>query len=360
MKVVHIPFSTRNPYQKLLSDVLKAGGISVEGEKIQHVQDISFLNLSLFTLLYHHWKPDIVHLHWQSAFLHVACSRFKTILKSSIFLLQLRVLKILGIKLVWTVHNLKRHETTFRDLEARFTVKLAKQADRIIVHCQSARDEIMYRFGSNLEEKIVVIGHGNFSGYYPNTIDRETARKHLNLPSSRLTFLFLGELRYYKGIIELVDTFIAMDDDNLQLLVAGRPHNKKIAGEIQMMTSGHKNIQLHLQYVPEDSIQDYINAADVMVFPYRDIFTSGGIFLGLTFGKTMVAPATGCIADTLAGSSNFLYDPQRKNGLLQALETAAALASQKDTIRQENLTLSARYDWDRIGKKTAALYNSLR
>ena len=200
MKVVHIPFSRRNPYQKLLSDGLKAFGIEVEGAPIGHFKNISILNLSLFSLLFKHWKPDVIHLHWQSSFLYVDGSRFKTILKSLLFILQLWTVKVLGIKLVWTVHNLKRHEETYRDLENYFTKKLAVISDKIIVHCQTAREEIRRRFVTVKENQLSIIPHGHFVDYYPNTIKREAARKKLNLNPDKLTFLFIGELRYYKGI----------------------------------------------------------------------------------------------------------------------------------------------------------------
>ena len=110
LKVVHIPFPKRNPYQKLLADGLKTCGIDVKGAPVHHFKSISFLNISLFSLLYKYWKPDVIHLHWQSSFLIVAGSRFKTRMKAFLFLFQLLVIKAIGIKLIWTVHNLKQHE----------------------------------------------------------------------------------------------------------------------------------------------------------------------------------------------------------------------------------------------------------
>jgi len=356
MKVVHIPFSGRNPYQKLLADGLKACGVVVKGEPVQHLRDISFLNLSLFTLLFKHWKPDIVHLHWQSSFLHVEGSRFKTILKSLLFLFQLWMLKKLGIKLVWTVHNLKRHEETYRDLEAHFTGKLAGMSDGIIVHCQTAKDDVLHLFDTVKTNKISVIAHGHFLGYYPNDRTREAACKKLDLKPSKLTFLFLGELRYYKGVIELIEAFRSIDNEDLQLLIAGQPHGKRIRDDVREKAANVNNITTHYTYVPDQELQNYINASDIMVFPYRNIFTSGGIFMALSFGIPIIAPRLGCITDALHESPNFIYDATEGGGLVNAMRAAIEFKDRLDDIGRYNRNLANRFGWQEIAEKTTDTY----
>jgi len=356
LKIVHLPFSGRNPYQKLLSEYLINEDLEVQGSKVKHVLNISFLNLSIIFLIFQHWKPDIIHLHWQSSFLNVDGSRFKTIVKSLLFIAQIWIVKRIGVKFVWTVHNLKRHEETFRDLESLFTRILAKLTNQIIVHCQSANNIVQRQCGHKIKNKIAVIPHGHFLNYYENRITRENARNKLNIDGSKLTFLFLGELRYYKGILDLVDAFKLLKNPNSQLLIAGRPHNMKIRNEIIQKTCQSNNITTHLVFVPEKEIQTYINACDVMVFPYRDIFTSGGIFLALSFGKPIVAPGLGCLVDTLKDTPNFLYDARSQNGLLETLKTVIDSKDDIDKIGQHNLNLTNRFGWKDIAQKTLHAY----
>lgn len=283
----------------------------------------------------------------------------KTIVKSLLFLFQIWVIKQIGIKLVWTVHNLKRHEKTFRALEARFTEKLANRSNRVIVHCQNAAKEMQRKFRTIRENQISIIPHGHFSEYYANNLTTEAARKKLNIDASKLTFLFLGELRYYKGIFDLIETFKFLNDPRLQLIIAGRPHNHNIAREISQKVKAVTNIRTNLNYVSDDDMQVYINASDIMVFPYRDIFTSGGIFLGISFGKPIIAPKSGCITDTLGETNNFLYDPHSKNGLLKAIKASVASAHRLHEIGQENILLSAEHDWKFIAQQTIQLYRAV-
>ena len=74
---------------------------------------------------------------------------------------------MLGVRVVWTVHNLKNHEDTFRDLEYRFTKQLVKLSDRIVVHCKSAAEQIKDQFDSVKHDQLCIIPHGHFSNYYP-------------------------------------------------------------------------------------------------------------------------------------------------------------------------------------------------
>ena len=323
-----------------------------------HILNISFLNLSLINLVWHHWKPDIIHLHWQSSFLNVDGSRFKTIVKSLIFIFQIWVIKKMGIKLIWTAHNLNRHEETYRDLETHYTARLAGMCDKIIAHCDSAKAEMSRKFGDLGNDKITVIPHGNFVAYYPDQMSSGAAKNKLGLESSKLTFLFLGELRYYKGIIELIGAFDQLGSDKVQLVIAGRPHNTRILEEVIHKSESNENIKTHLAYIPDDEIQDYIKASDIMVFPYRHIFTSGGIFLALSFGKSIIAPRLGCIDDILTSTDNFTYATSEKQGLLKAMQRAMESKSRLESIGKRNLSLAHQHSWEKIAQKTNRLYRS--
>lgn len=355
LKVVHIPFSGRNPYQKLLADALKNFGLTVKGATVRHMLNVSYLNVSILTLLFKNWKPDIIHLHWQSAFLYVDGSRFKTTVKSLLFIFQIRIVKMLGIKLVWTIHNLKSHEDTFRDLEARYTKKLANLSNGIIVHCRTGKDEVSHQMGKKINDRITIIPHGHFLDYYPNRTPRDAARQKLNLHRSEFTFLFIGELRYYKGVVDLIDAFKAINTRNIRLIIAGRPHDRRIRDEVSAKTIEIENITTHYAFVPDRELQDYINASDVMVFPYRDIFTSGGIFLALTFGKPIIAPALGCIADALRTSPNFIYDTAENHGLIHAMKAAMG-SNHLISIGRYNRDLADQFNWQEIAEKTTDVY----
>jgi len=274
-------------------------------------------------------------------------------------MLQLIVLKLLNIKLVWTAHNLRRHEGGFEDIEMRYTRYLAKMSDAVIVHCNSAKHEIERALRIKRPEKVNVISHGHFRDPYPNNIERSLAEKKIGFKTSKPTFLFLGEIRYYKGIIELIDAYEDLNDHHSRLLVAGRPHDQVIENEVTQKCKLNKKIICRTGFVPDEELQIYINASDVMVFPYRKIFTSGGIFLALSFGKPIVAPRIGCIKDNLDTKGSFLYNPEDSRGLSNALKTAMRFKEKWETMGRHNLQLAQDLSWDEIAMATSRLYNGI-
>ena len=121
-------------------------------------------------------------------------------------------------------------------------------SDRIIVHCQTAAEEVKHRLKTHKEDKICIIPHGHFAGYYPNKISRDTARKKLDINPSKLTFLFIGEIRYYKGVLELIDAFKLLSNETSELFIVGKPHDEEIYDEVRKKTFNSQNIVTEFTY----------------------------------------------------------------------------------------------------------------
>lgn len=353
IKVIFVPYYG-TPYEKLLRENLQKFGIEVK-----YAYEISIFNwFSFYALLgstYKYWKPSLIHMHWQHPLL-LESSRLKTIVKSSAFIIALRVLKVLGIKLVWTVHNLKDHENRQQKLELFFTRLLAHLCDGIIVHCKYAKYEVQKIFCVKSEDKIAVIPHGSFIGYYENTISRSEARAKLGLSPSDIIFLFIGLIRPYKGVPELIDAFKKLNVNRAKLIIIGKIVDEQIAEQIKRKTSSNGNIQIIPKFIPDDEIQIYMNAANAVVCPYRDILTSAGIISAMSFGKAIIVPAIGCVPETLADSQNFIYDPNMRDGLMEAMKTALNSEADLQKIGESNLEIAKKLDWKEIGRSTYEVY----
>ena len=66
-------------------------------------------------------------------------------------------------------------------------------------------------------------------------------------------------------------------------------------------------------------MQMYLRAADAVVLPYKDVLTSGSAILAMTFGQPVIAPAIGCLPESLGAEGTILYDPSTPDGLERAL-----------------------------------------
>jgi len=348
MKVIFIPdYRKGNPYQELLANSLSNFGVKVNFGNI-------FPIFSMLRNAKKYWKPDILHIHWQHPFL-LSSSRWKTILKSTSFICELIFLKLLGIKIVWTVHNIVSHEKKFSSIELFFNKILAKLCDKLIVHCPPAKEEVMkvYSIGNS---SIAVIPHGNYN--YENKISKEQARKMLQLDSNDFVFLYFGQIRPYKGVYELIDAFKMLGNVKAQLLMVGNPYDKDIVIKIKNR-SENKSIKTILKFVPNEEVQIYMNAADIVVIPYREILTSGALILAISFGKPIIAPKMGCVSDILNKKGGFLY--QGEDGLLEAMKTALNASKEKlNKMGEYNFKLAEKLDWDSIAENTYKIYKELK
>jgi beta-1,4-mannosyltransferase len=91
-----------------------------------------------------------------------------------------------------------------------------------------------------------------------------------------------------------------------------------------------------------------MNAADIIVLPYRGVLTSGTAILAMSFGKPIIAPSIGCMPDVLDDKGSFLYDPLQKDSLIKAMKQA--LTGELKRMGEHNFELSKRLSWDEIAK----------
>lgn len=347
MKVLFLPEYKGNPYQRVLADALLKEDVAVD------FGTISFL-FSTLKSWRKYGKPNIVHFHWLDSLL-LANNRWKTILRSSSFIFELLISKLMGIKIVWTVHNLVSHEGDFRSLESFFTKLTARLCDQIIVHSPVAKNEVIKIYGIK-NSLVEIIPHGNYIGYYPNKTNKKLAKKQLELTEKDFVFLFFGQIRSYKGVPELIDAFKKLNIPHTTLLIVGKPFNKEIADDI-LERQGNKNIKTTFKYIPDDEIQIYMNAADVVVLCYKEVLTSGAIILAMSFAKPVIAPAMGCIPDVIDKYGGWLYEPADEKGLLKAMRQAL-----KDNLLKRgrhNFELVQRLQWETIAKRTKDMYWNL-
>lgn len=349
MNILFIPdYSQGNPYQQELARALERNGVSV-------TMSNGIGRMPVLGAITTHWKPDILHLHWTHGFI-VAGSSAKTILKASRFLVELLIVKLLGIKIVWTVHNLLEHERRQPRLELFFNRIFVRLYDHLIAHCSFAQEAVIqtYRLPDRFKAKINVIPHGHYLDSYENKLTQEEARARMGLGKEESVFLYLGQIRPYKGVFQLIDTFRKLESPRARLIIVGRPANEAIEAALKERCQLDNRIRTFLQFIPDREIQLYMNAADVVVLPYQDILTSSGALLAMSFGKAVIIPNMGCVSEVLDSRGCFLYNPNEEKGLLKAMERA--LEANLAVMGQYNFDRAKHLDWDGIAQKTIEVY----
>jgi glycosyltransferase involved in cell wall biosynthesis len=338
----------QNPYVWRLGSALSDAGVNV----------LPMPASAFFLIRYGNARrADVIHFQWFEVLVG-ADSLVKMLVKSAAFLFQLRLCRLLGKRLVWTVHNLQSHEAAHPRLERWVARRMARLVDRMIVHCEGARQAAAGHLGVN-SDRIVSIPHGNFAGLYADTMDRTAAREQLGYTDEETVLLFFGNIRPYKGVERLVDVVRQTDAPHLRLVIAGKTSDARLANTLRDAAAGDARITLETRFIPDNEVQVYFRGCDAAVFPYRSILASGAVILAMSFGTVCVAPAIGCIPAVLDESANFLYDPEDSRGLQDAI--GRLLTGRDDLTRmgQTNSDNALRLDWTDVAGRTEKIYQDI-
>ena len=352
IRAILLPSYQWNPYQRLLAASLTEAGVEATA-----VHDWSKRAPLLGTWL-QHGRPDVVHIHWIHEFLGGGKGK-PTARLVRWFDWQLRVLKARGVRIVWTVHNLKSHEAEGGDPnDAAAHRAIIERADVIIFHCDFARDALieLYSPSQAARERMHVLPHGSYLRQYDVDADQAGARHTLGLPEEGTVFAFVGSIRGYKNVGELLDAFMSVDElePNDRLLISGKPLPRKLGRQLEKLAAEDRRIVLQLDRLSEEELSRTLRAADAVVLPFRDILTSGSAILALSHGRPVIAPAMGCLPGTLPAEATFLYDPDADGALAEAMRAAAG--ADLGEMGQEARAYAETIDWNPIAEQTAALY----
>lgn len=339
-----VPRWPANPYHAELAEHLMEFGVRVDDE--YRLKSISRAARASGP------KPDVVHIH--------AIPRFSlspmTALRCMMFWLRIFRLRLIGVRLVWTIHDISHHEAYHPRVELALSRMLFRMADALIVHSNAARKAVERQWNVTCDDRVFVIPHGDYIGSYPNHANRNAAREKLRVSPGKLVILFLGIIRPYKGVLELIDAFKGLSASDIELVIAGKPLSDEFSEKISSAIGSAAEIHYFPGHVKDDEIQDYFNAADVVVFPYTKALTSGALILAMSFGRACIAPRMGALEDTLDDEGGFLYDPAKPGALRETLLAASGARSRLEGMGKHNYQKAGSWPWRETARMTAEVY----
>jgi glycosyltransferase involved in cell wall biosynthesis len=118
-----------------------------------------------------------------------------------------------------------------------------------------------------------------------------------------------------------------------------------------------------IEFVPDEDTELYFKAADVLALPYTEVYQSGVLFLGYSFGLPVVATDVGSVRDeVITGRTGYLCEPRDAAGLADAIDSyfrSDLFRSLNSRRRQIQDYARARHSWDVVGATTMGVYANL-
>lgn len=302
---------------------------------------------------------EVFHIQWMTKFVYFD----RTVLNL--------YYKALGKKLILTAHNVNAAVRDEKDsFLNRLTLKFMYQMmQHVIVHTNSMKRQLIESFHIP-DYKVSVVPYGINNMVYQSELTCSEARRLLGLASDQKVLLFFGVISPYKGLEYLL---LALAErvkriENLRLIIAGRVTNrsKEYWTEIERIKKANRledYLIERVEFIPDEEIERYFKAADVLVLPYKFIFQSGVLFMALAFGLPVIATDVGSLGDYVTeGKTGLICRPRDAEDLGDKIERyfESRLFKDLQTTRAEIIKEAmAEYSWNRIAQKTIQLYETL-
>ena len=231
------------------------------------------------------FNPDKVIIPWWVTFWGPA---FRNVSKR---------LKNKGFQINYLIHNTIPHEA--RAFDKWLARRTLAQADRFIVMTHKEKQRLLELLPS--AKKIEVVNLPIFHPSSPSGLTQEEINQKLALPEGIPVILFFGFIRPYKGLNVLIEALHIIHNMDIpaHLLIVGEFWNNKEQYIAQIDRLGlWEYVHLVDQYVPDDEVSIYFEAADLYVAPYINGTQSASLKSALGWGLPVVV--TEAAADPLA------------------------------------------------------------
>lgn len=327
--VVFVP-NDPSPYIAALRAGLEATGTRVDAPpRPTRSQSLNVL-LAPFGLIRQRLAGTrIIHIHWTFGF---TSPLFQALpggprLARLWLALYLAVADRLGLKVVYTAHNIEPHHPVFDDDRAARQTLLDHSSALIALSAASA--EVLVRACPTADPK--VIPQGPYALPVP-TRARAAIRDGLGL-SDQPCFTLFGQLHWYKGAHILLEA--AAMRPGLSVRIAGAASGD-YAHKLQTLASSAAaaagaagspfGVGLNLEWLSDSELAELILASDFCVLPATEITNSSSVYLALTAGRPVIIPALAALAD-IPESVAIRYNPVGGPAALAgALDRAIALS----------------------------------
>ena len=293
-------------------------------------------------------KPDVMHMQWLPFMEFVGWE-----------IPILKCLKRLSPKtrLVLTIHNVYPHDMNDVHKMAyneRFR-KACSLLDAFIVHTKISKEDVIREFGLNAD-KVHVCCHGVFE---PKGIKISTDYRKDGI----LHILQFGGQSYYKGTDLLVDAVCGLDEE-----IKKQIETHIVGGISQSFLTELKAkdidsiITWKAYFLTDEELYQEINAADLIVLPYRNISQSGVLLLSIFFGKLIICSDLPSFKETMHGDEDIglddslFFKSEEADSLRELLKKYIDGSIDEEAVRKRIKHLKSLYSCQSAAKATMKVY----
>jgi beta-1,4-mannosyltransferase len=339
-----------NPYQRLLYEALAPHGYAIRDGGVFKVGWLLGARRSV----------RVLHFHWpQDHYRHPPRPKGPVSwIKTALFAVRLATARVLGYRIVWTVHEVFPLKTASRRLDRVGGRLLALFSNVLIANDADTAAEAHRELGPAAAD-VAVVPHSSYVGAYPEGRTRSEVRAELDIPADAFVFLLFGHVSDYKKVDWFVDAFRRARLDNAVLVVAGLVMDEPSGARIAAAAAEDTRVRALLEFIPDDRVSELYAAADAAIAPRQDGGTSGALMLGQSMGVAGIVAAVGNYEEITGGdAAAWLFTPYDQESVTATLAEAASSRQLAQAKGEAGRRLVEPFSWDAMARRTAELLDA--
>ncbi len=180
---------------------------------------------------------------------------------------------------------------------------------------------------------------GSIDPFVPALFDRGSAKK---------VFLFMGFIRYYKGLDILINAITKLNRSDYVLVIAGAADDW---AEYEQSVANLPQVISNIGFIEDSDIANYVSHADFLVLPYRSATQSGPALIAMNYNLPIIASDLDCFKSVIDdGIDGFLFAKENEDELCLTIERALNLSTEQYLEMKHNQLLKAQVYKDKESK----------
>lgn len=308
------------------------------------------------------WVIGTIFSVFHARFSGFSIFHFHIFYTNVLVLFNLLFVKILFGKVVLTVHDVSSFSNSSNSSIIRKLIY--KLTDRIITHNEFSKSEII-NMNANLSSCISIIPHGNYTPFINIQYDKQKSKEQLGIPNNRRVLLFFGMIKKVKGLEILLSALKGVINQypDVLLVIAGKPCENDFSAYQKIIDENNLSeyILLHTKFIPQEDVEHYYCASDLVILPYKKIYQSGVLMMTLSYERPALVSDLPPLKEIILDNENgFLFKTENVSDLTAKLNIILSDEGLMEEIRVKGAELiNTKYDWGEIGRQTKQAYQSL-
>jgi glycosyltransferase involved in cell wall biosynthesis len=262
-----------------------------------------------------------------------------------IFLKALR--RISRAAVLFSCHNVVEHESSW--LKSAISRRALLRGDLFITHSHQDKANLLQWIGASRENQVWVSPHPIYHHLRTQMLGKAAARARLGVNAERV-LLFFGFVREYKGLRYLLESLpLILSEFSIHLIIAG-----EVWGELKTYTDLIRKLNLqdhvtfHHHYIPNEEVESYFAAADIVAVPYVNATQSGIVQLAFGFKKPVIVGKVGGLPEVVEHlKTGYLVPPGEPRAIANAVSDF--YGANRESEMGQNIELQLpRFSWEKM------------